>query len=108
MEHDTGPSYRAVYLLGRIVARGRAEDIGVEWHVDGGAELAPVLACMAGLGARPHDAHKQQGKEGDPDERCHSADLVHAVPPHSPHSHSGGAGTAAPPLPGLVCSALRF
>jgi len=102
MSITRGPSYsyRAVYLLGRIVARGRAEDIGVEWHVDGGAELAPVLACLAGLGARAHDAHKQQGKEGDPGERRHGADLVHAVPPHSPRRRreDGSASSSWPPV----------
>ena len=101
-----GPSYsyRAVYLLGRIVARGRAEDIGVEWHVDGGAELAPVLACLAGLGARAHDAHKQQGKERDPGERRHGADLVHAVPPHSSPKRRRGDGSASC----VPCSASRL
>jgi len=92
-----------VYLLGRIVARGRAEDIGVEWHVDGGAELAPVLACLAGLGARAHDAHEQQGKEDDPGERRrHGADLVHAVPPHS------SPAAAARGRQCLLCSVLCF
>jgi hypothetical protein len=58
---------RVSHLLGRIVAGGRTEDVGVERHVDGGAELAPVLAGPAGSGAWARHAQKQQQECGRTD-----------------------------------------
>jgi hypothetical protein len=64
------------------VAGRRAEDVGIERHVDGGAEVAPVLAGQAGAGARKQQQQRRQ-EEGGPGGRRRGADPGHAVPPHS-------------------------
>jgi len=75
------------------VAGRRAEDVGVERHVDGGAEVAPVLAGLAGAGARKQQEQQRRQEEGGPGGRPRGADPGHAVPPHSF------------PAPSVACSA---